>query len=154
MKPGNKNTMQTQPTLFKKHRAKAFTLVEMLLVLVILATLAAVVLPIMTGKGKQAKVTAAKTQISSFETALGAFEVDNGFFPKSGDLDALVNQPANANDWKGPYLPNIPLDPWGNAYIYDCPGKHNPSGFDITSCGPDGRPGTDDDVTNWDASKK
>src|ERR1039457_3465060 len=108
MKPGNKNTMQTKPTLLKKHRAQAFTLVEMLLVLVILATLAAVVLPIMTGKGKQAKVTAAKTQISIFETALGAFEVDNGFFPKSGDLEGLVNQPPHANDWKGPYPEGIP----------------------------------------------
>lgn len=138
----------------KKRNTKAFTLVELMLVLVILATLAAIVLPKLTGKSQQAKITAAKTQISSFSTALEAFEVDNSYFPKSGDLDALVNQPANATSWHGPYLQSIPPDPWGNPYTYESPGKHNPTGFDLMSNGPDGRAGTDDDITNWDDSKK
>ena len=131
------------------NRRSAFTLVEMLLVLVILATLAAIVIPKMAGRSQQAKVTAAASQISSLEMALDAFEVDNGYYPKSGGLDDLVNQPANATSWKGPYLKTIPVDPWGNAYTYDYPGKHNPNGFDLLSNGPDGRAGTDDDINNW-----
>ena len=135
-------------------RRNAFTLVEMLLVLVILATLAAIVIPKMAGRSQQAKVTAAQTQISSIEMALDAFEVDNGYYPKSGALDDLVNQPANASGWKGPYLKKgIPLDPWGNPYTYDYPGKHNTNGYDVMSMGPDGRAGTDDDITNWDVKK-
>ncbi len=138
-----------------KHRnAHAFTLVEMLLVLVILATLAAIVIPKMAGRSEQAKVTAAKSQISSFEMALDSFEVDNGYYPKTGDLDALVNQPGGTSNWRGPYLKSIPVDPWGNAYTYDYPGKHNPNGYDLLSNGPDGRSGTDDDINNWDVTKK
>ena len=132
----------------------AFTLVEMLLVLVILATLAAIVIPKMAGRSQQAKVTAAQSQITSLEMALDAFEVDNGYFPKSGALDELLNQPANAPSWKGPYLKKgVPLDPWGNPYSYDYPGKHNANGYDILSMGPDGRAGTDDDISNWDAKR-
>src|SRR5471032_2597407 len=97
----------------------AFTLVEMLLVLVILATLAAIVIPKMAGRSQQAKVTAAQTQVSSIEMALDAFEVDNGYYPKTGSLDDLINPPSNARDWKGPYLKKgVPLDPWGNPYTY------------------------------------
>ena len=135
------------------HRA-AFTLVEMLLVLIILATLAAIVIPKMSGRSEQAKVTAAMSQISGFELALNAFEVDNGFYPQgSAGLNALVEQPSNAQNWKGPYLKSVPLDPWGNAYIYNYPGKNNPRHFDIQSMGKDGQLGTDDDVTNFDAKK-
>jgi len=135
-------------------RRSAFTLVEMLLVLVILATLAAIVIPKMAGRSQQAKVTAAGSQISSLEMALDAFEVDNGYYPKTGGLDDLINQPANTPNWKGPYLKKgVPLDPWGNPYTYDYPGKHNVSGYDIMSMGPDGRAGTDDDIVNWDVKK-
>lgn len=133
----------------------AFTLVEMLLVLVILAVLAAIVIPKFAGRTQQAKVTAAQSQISSFQLALDAFEVDNGYYPTgSNGLNALVTPPGNAQNWKGPYLQKgIPADPWGNAYIYTCPGKNNPTSYDIMSMGPDGRVGGDDDITNWDAKK-
>ncbi len=145
-------TMKNKPRSIKTH---AFTLVEMLLVLVILATLAAIVIPKMAGRSQQAKVTAAQSQINSIELALDAFEVDNGYFPKSGALNDLVDQPANAQGWKGPYLKKgVPLDPWGSPYVYENPGKHNASGYDLMSNGPDGRAGTDDDITNWDTGKK
>jgi len=126
----------------------------MLLVLVILATLAAIVVPKFTGRTEQAKITAAKTQISNFEMVLDAFEVDNGYYPRGKDgLEDLVRQPSNAQDWRGPYLKQgIPNDPWGNEYIYECPGKHNETGYDIMSMGPDGRVGGDDDITNWTAN--
>ena len=135
-------------------RREGFTLVEMLLVLVILAVLAAVVVPRFAGRGKQAKVTAAEAEISALETALDAFEIDNGYFPKSGDLEALVTQPNNTPDWKGPYIRrDVPKDPWDNDYLYEYPGSHNVNGYDLSSFGPDGRPGGDDDIVNWKSSK-
>lgn len=135
-------------------RRGGFTLVEMLLVLVILAVLAAVVVPRFAGRGKQAKVTAAEAEISALETALDAFEIDNGYFPKSGDLEALVTQPNNTPDWKGPYIRrDVPKDPWNNEYLYEYPGSHNVNGYDLSSFGPDGRPGGDDDIVNWKSSK-
>ena len=142
-------------TAEKSTRAQGFTLVEMLLVLVILATLAAIVIPKFAGRSEQAKVTAAQSQLASFQMALDSFEVDNGFYPKSGNLGMLLEQPANCPSWKGPYLQKgIPADPWGNAYIYEYPGKHHANGFDMMSMGPDGRSGTEDDINNWDAAKK
>jgi general secretion pathway protein G len=135
----------------------AFTLVELLLVLTILAILAGIVLPKMSGRTEQARVARARTEISTFSTALGAFEVDNGFYPKGrSGLLALVQRPGNAQNWHGPYLENstsVPVDPWGNAYVYECPGKHNPNGFDLMSMGPDGRIGGDDDVCNWTTTR-
>lgn len=135
-------------------RREGFTLVEMLLVLVILAVLAAVVVPRFAGRGKQAKVTAAEAEISALETALDAFEIDNGYFPKSGGLEALVTQPNNTPNWKGPYIRrDVPKDPWNNDYLYEYPGSHNVNGYDLSSFGPDGRPGGDDDIVNWKSSK-
>jgi len=136
-------------------RRDAFTLVEMLLVLVILAVLAAIVIPKFSGRSEQAKVTAAKADISGMDLALDTFEIDTGFFPQGNNgLTALVDQPSNAPNWKGPYLKKgLPTDPWGNAYVYTYPGKNNTSGPDLMSMGPDGRSGTEDDITNWDARK-
>ena len=150
MKTSNPNSQRSIT-----RRARAFTLVEMLLVLVILAVLAAIVIPKFAGRSQQAKVTAAGSQISGFELALNSFEVDNGFYPQgSAGLNALIDQPGNLQSWKGPYLSKgIPLDPWGNAYIYNYPGKANPKHFDLISMGPDGQSGTEDDVTNFDAKR-
>lgn len=135
---------------------RAFTLVELLLVLVILATLAAIVVPKFSGRTEQARVTAAQTQISNFGVALDSFEIDNGYYPKGKNgLQDLLTQPKDANSWKGPYVKGeIPKDPWGNDYIYECPGKHNDKSYDLMSMGPDGRTGGDDDISNWQSSEK
>lgn len=132
-------------------RRRAFTMVEMLLVLVILATLAAIVVPKFTGRSEQAKQTAAQTQIANLSTALDAFEVDNGYYPKGSDgLNDLLAQPKDAKNWRGPYMKQgIPNDPWGNPYIYESPGKNNTRGYDLMSMGADGRVGGNDDITNW-----
>jgi general secretion pathway protein G len=127
-----------------------FTLVEMMLVVTIIGILAALVIPKIAGKGEQARVTAAQTDIKAgIKTALDSYEVDNGFYPKS--LQDLIQQPSNARNWKGPYFdpPQLPVDPWGNPYVYYYPGKHNSSSYDLLSVGPDGNAGTDDDIGNW-----
>ncbi len=131
---------------------RGFTLVELLLVLVILGTLAAIVVPKFTGRTEQARIVAAKTQISNFGVALDAFEIDCGYYPKGkDDLDELVVQPRDEPNWRGPYIKGeVPVDPWGNEYIYECPGRHNSDkSYDLMSMGPDARAGSEDDITNW-----
>jgi len=134
----------------RRNGARGFTLVELLLVLVILGILAALVLPKFTGRTEQARTTAATTQISTFGTALDAFEVDTGSYPRGQDgLAQLISQPSDVTSWRGPYLKSdIPNDPWGNPYIYEFPGRVNPTGYDIRSMGPDGQANTADDVVN------
>ena len=141
------------------HRSqqRAFTLVELLLVLVILGVLAAIVVPKFAGRTEQARQTAATSQIATFSTALDAYEVDTGSYPKGKNgLNALIVAPSDAQNWKGPYMKSesgIPNDPWGHPYNYECPGKNNRNSYDISSMGPDGRLGTEDDVSNWQSKK-
>jgi len=134
-----------------RRRRTGFTLVELLLVMVILGVLAAVVVPKFRGRSEQARLTAAQTQIANFETALDAFEVDNGYYPRSAEgLLDLVERPNNAKNWRGPYLRHgIPRDPWENEYVYTYPGKNNEEGYDLMSMGLDGRVGGGDDIINW-----
>lgn len=139
---------------------KGFTLIEILVVVIIIGILAALVIPKFSGRTEQARITSAKTQIASnFGSALDMYEADNGFYPTTEQgLEALLVQPSTdpaPKNWKGPYLKSdtIPNDPWGKPYIYSCPGTHNPSGYDLYSCGPDGQEGTDDDIANWTTQK-
>lgn len=128
-----------------------FTLIELLLVLVILSVLAAVVVPKFTRRSEQARVTAARTDIANLEVALDAYEIDTGRFPTAQQgLEALVEEPNDVRDWRGPYIKRgVPQDPWGNAYVYRYPGDQNENGYDLYSFGPDGQSGGGDDVTNW-----
>jgi general secretion pathway protein G len=149
--------INTKKNRTNRMRRRAFTLVEMLLVVVIIGILAAIVVPHIAGRAEQAKETAAKADIATFSTALGIYDVDNGGYPKGRNgLQALVQKPSGTQNWHGPYLENkttVPLDPWGNPYVYECPGKHNPNGFDLMSMGLDGRIGGDDDICNWETKK-
>jgi general secretion pathway protein G len=139
----------------RRGSANGFTLIELLLVLVILGILAAIVVPKFAGRTEQARQAATQSQIATFGTALDAFEVDNGYYPKGKNgLNDLVQQPRDAQNWKGPYMKNdIPMDPWGRPYVYECPGKHNPSSYDLYSLGIDGRANSEDDITNWQVRK-
>jgi general secretion pathway protein G len=133
-----------------------FTLIELLVVLVILALLAGLVMPRFLDQTKSASVRAAKTQIGSFKTAVELYQLDNGQPPTTQQgLEALIQEPTTSprpRNWKR-YLdnPSIPLDPWGNEYVYQSPG---PNGEDylIRSFGADGREGGtgfDADIDNF-----
>lgn len=134
-----------------------FTLLEILVVVAILGILVAFVAPKIIGRADDARVEGAKVQIKNFETALKLFKLDNGFYPDTQQgLEALVEMPATGKIPKkyreGGYLEkkNVPLDPWGNPYIYISPGME--SDFDIISYGADGAEGGekyDADINNW-----
>lgn len=139
-------------------RRSAFTLLELMIVLVILVLLFAMVGPRLLGSQKKADIKAAKTQIGNLESALELYAVDMRTFPSSEDgLQALIEPPSDeraAAKWDGPYLDDnvLPRDPWDNDYQYEYPPTNNTRDFpDIWSFGPDGEDGTDDDIGNWTA---
>ena len=137
---------------------KGFTLLEIIVVVFILGLLAAIVAPKIIGRTDEARITQAKVQMKSFETALKLFKLDNGFYPSTEQgLDALVEKPTVGEIpqkyREGGYLEQkkIPLDPWGNPYVYISPGIQGD--FDIISYGADRKEGGEDknaDIKNWD----
>jgi len=140
----------------RKHRESGFTLIELMIVLFILGLLAALVAPRLMGRVGKAKVKTAATQMQLLSTALDLFYLDIGRYPTEEEgLQALYQRPPNLAQWSGPYLnKSVPKDPWGNDYIYKCPGEHGP--YDLTSLGADGSQGGDgdnQDITNWQAEK-
>ena len=132
-------------------RYKAFTLIELMLVVIIIGALVAMVMPRLTGRGEQARITAARADIqSNIATALKLYELDNGNFPATEEgLNALLTKPASANNWNGPYLEKKALDPWGREYKYKSPGEHRVADYDLYSLGRDGVESADD-ITNWE----
>lgn len=136
----------------------AFTMIEIMLVVIIIGILAAMVIPNIAGRGEQARAAAARADIeANIASALDLYELDNGQYPATEQgLDALIQKPSAAPvplHWNGPYLKKkkIPLDPWGREYGYRCPGTHDPEGFDLFSFGPDGVESADDIVSWGDA---
>ena len=136
-------------------RLHAFTLIEIMLVVIIIGILVAMVAPQFSGRSEKARLAAAKADIeANLSTALDLYELDNGYYPPSEQgLAALIQQPSTIpvpENWNGPYLKKkqIPHDPWGREYVYIAPGVHNPEMFDLSSHGPDGVESRDD-VRNW-----
>lgn len=134
---------------------RAFTLIELMLVVMIIATLAALVMPKFTGRAEQAKIAAAKVDVLvNIPTALDLYELDNGFYPSTEQgLNALRVAPTTSpvpRKWEGPYIKKKPIDPWGNTYHYECPGTHNLKTYDVYSYGKDGTEGGKDDIVNWE----
>ena len=132
-----------------RNAKKGFTLIELMLVVIIIGVLVAMVMPRLSGRGEQARISAASADINAnIATALKLYELDNGSFPSTEEgLDALLNRPTSATNWNGPYLEKKPLDPWGREYEYESPGDHR-ADYDLYSLGKDGIEGIDD-VTNW-----
>jgi len=132
-----------------------FTLIEIMVVVVILGILAGIIVPRLLDEPEKARRTKAEAQIRSFESALAMYKLHNGFFPTTEQrLDALVSKPETGripNNYKeGGYISKIPLDPWGNPYIYLSPGTRGD--YDLLSYGADGEPGgegNNEDVANY-----
>jgi general secretion pathway protein G len=135
----------------------AFTLIEVLVVVVIIAVLASIVGPNVFRHVDTAKNVTAQAQISTLSAALDAYRLDNGRYPTTEQgLNALWVAPTaepRPSNWRGPYLRQpAPSDPWGAPYVYRNPGEHTPNSFDLSSLGSDGAPGgTGDgaDITSW-----
>jgi len=136
-----------------KHHNRGFTLVEILVVVVIIGLLASLVAPQLFKKVGSSKQKTAQAQISMLETALKTFRLDNGRYPTTEDgLRALIVQPTGLRFWDGPYLEkDVPPDPWGNPYMYKCPGDK--SEYEIMSWGGDGKAGGEGesrDIFSWE----
>lgn len=135
-------------------RARGFTLIEIMVVVVIIGLLAAVIVPTVVSKVDQARVAKAKEDIQSLETALTEYRLDNSTYPTTDEgLDALVKKPEDSSvtHWHGPYVQRIVKDPWGNAYHYVYPGTHGQP-YDLYSLGANDQPGGKGDnatIGNW-----
>ncbi len=140
-------------TLSRKQAA--FTLIEVMIVVVILGILAAVVIPKILDRPDQARQSAAKSDIAVVMQQLKLYRLDNTFYPSTEQgLQALIVKPTTnpiPMNWKqGGYLERLPNDPWGRPYLYLNPGVKGE--IDIMSYGADGQPGGEGnnaDIGSW-----
>lgn len=132
---------------------QAFTLLEIMLVVTIISLLLASGFYFTKGQVGFAQDTRANGDIQSMSTQLKLYEGMNGFLPSTEQgLRALVERPDSSpkpRQWRQ-LMSKLPTDPWGNEYVYEAPGKHNPDGFDLYSVGKDHVASTADDIGNWD----
>ncbi|MDY0136847.1 MAG: type II secretion system major pseudopilin GspG [Thiomicrospira sp.] len=134
-------------------RQQGFTLIELMVVVVILAILAAIAMPMLMDRPDEARVVKAKQDISALSSALNLYKLDNFRYPTTDQgLEALVSKPTSEpvpQNWK-PYMERLPLDPWGKPYLYLSPGEQGV--FDVFSYGADGLEGgegIDATIGNW-----
>ncbi len=147
--------MQRTLSFPRIRRLRGFTLIEIMVVVVIMGVLAALVVPRLMGRTDDARMLAAKQDISTLMQALKLYRLDNQRYPTTEQgLQALVARPSVApipQNWKtGGYLDRLNKDPWGNNYQYLAPGTRGE--IDVFSFGADGKPGgtgIDADVGSW-----
>jgi general secretion pathway protein G len=153
--PNHQRTVTKSFTSTHSRLQRAFTLIEVMVVVVIMAILAAIIVPQILSRPDQAREVAAHQDILTINNALELYKLDNGVYPSNDQgIEALVNKPSNdpvPQDWNGPYIKGgVPKDPWGHAYHYQNPGQHGD--IDIFSYGAKNQPGgTGKDATigNW-----
>jgi general secretion pathway protein G len=143
-------TSKTSPS---RRRARGFTLIELMVVLVIIGVLAALIVPNVLERADDARVTAARTDVNNLMQALKLYKLDNQRFPSADQgLEALIRKPTAGTvspNWK-PYLDKLPSDPWGRPYQYINPGVQGE--IDVFSFGADGQPGGEGknaDIGSW-----
>ncbi len=149
--------MPRAPRAAPRAHHPGFTLIEMMVVLAIIGTLALLVGPSVLGNVGDANVTAARSQVEILALALDAYRIDTGSYPTTEQgLSALRVRPISGDapqQWGGPYLrKRVPLDPWHRPYVYESPGSHNPEAYDLYTLGRDGAvggEGEDADITSW-----
>jgi len=126
------------------HRARGFTLIEIMVVVVILAILGTLVAPQILGRIDEARVTKARNDLRLYESALDLYRMDNFRYPTTDQgLDALVRKPNDPSlkNWRPEgYVKQLVKDPWGHDYVYVSPGT-NGTPYDLLSLGADGQPG-------------
>ncbi|MCG8354384.1 MAG: type II secretion system major pseudopilin GspG [Kiloniellales bacterium] len=151
--PVDRRHARTRPRRRARAGSAGFTLLELLIVIIILGLLGALAGPQLIKYLGKAKTDTAKLQIDQIEASLDLFFLDAGRYPTQQEgLQALVERPAGAEQWNGPYLKkrDTIVDPWGKTFEYSLPGEHGP--YDIYSLGSDGAEGgdgEDQDVTSW-----
>ena len=138
----------------KMQKKSRFTLIEVVIVIVILVTLASIATPMYMNYVSNANIGAAKSQVKLLADAINGYKTDNKSFPdQESGLQALIENVDDLETWKGPYLQgSIPKDPWGNEYVYLCPGNEDRP-FEVISYGADGEEGgegEDADISSWD----
>jgi general secretion pathway protein G len=144
--------------MMQRKEQRGFTLIEVLVVLVIIATLATAAMLFMRDQPGEARMKRALSDIQVIETGLDAFKLNMMRYPDEEEgLEALITAPDSddSSRWKGPYLKRLPTDPWGEPYIYLNPGQNNPDSFDIVTYGLDkqeGGEGENADIGNWEAA--
>lgn len=138
-------------------RRRAFTLLEVLMVVVIIGILAALVVPNLFGTLEGARIDTTRSTVESgFAGALDLYKMHMGHYPTTDEgLAALLEKPDDdelAEKWRGPYLKEGTKleDAWGNEFIYESPGQYNENSYDLSSPGPNGQEGDDDDIGNWE----
>lgn len=129
-----------------------FSLIEILIVIALLGTLAAITiakLDTVLGDGKK---DAAKLFVNQMKLPLQRYNIHMNDYPSSAEgLDALLKAPSGAGSrWRGPYLEEDPKDPWEQPYEYKYPGTRSSKPYDVWSKGPDKKNGTSDDIGNWE----
>jgi len=133
--------------------SKAFTLLEMMVVLLIIALILGSVAFMVQGIEGDAQNVTTSSKIKGLESALTSYKINNMTYPtQQQGLDALVTRPTaepKPRRWTQVAKPEGIMDPWGHKLVYRNPGKHNAGGYDVLSLGPDGLENTEDDIGNW-----
>lgn len=149
--------MATQTTRFGVRRQQGFSLIEIMVVLVIIGLLVSIVAPNVLDQADEARVQKVQADFSAIEVALKMYKLDNFNYPTTEQgLNALVEKPTLdpvPRNWKkSGYLPQLPVDPWGNPYLYLSPAEFGTGDYDIYTLGADGLTGGEDqnaDIGTW-----